>query len=793
MRIRLITRSLTQVILMGLCLLLTLSGCDKRTYSTVVYSDDASSDAQAGSDVGIDGEQSSDQGGDLGQGLEPGLIDDPTLSQGNFDPVTGELLVPAEGSLDAAGNPILPGGLPELSPDGELGVIPSVQPPLAQGEFGGSGSVYQPFGDEAAATYTIDGRRSYALAAAGAPIIQSPRDVMQEIDEYYLNDGNQVAFTGRFSQASEDLFGVWMGDVSNPEQIFQTGAPMPGMEIDHTYVKTLKLGLGDDGSLAQLVEVQGLDTRTQAYMSSRGAQHAVLMRSGTSLPGLNGPVAINSIEVVDHDVDTHAVVSIEKIVTKTPIEPAPGVVVPEGEEVEIEYDEEVTAQYTLWYLQGASTRPVAHSWIGSAQSTPQLGNGCRIYAPDNNDDNLRLAITGSKSLVFQAQVGGDGGCDKGRAVLRYEGGGIREIVKNGDAVPGSSTHVFNDVSLADVTADGSVVVFANLLTSEQFAARIAAQTPAETVDEPPVETPAETPVETVDDTELTTADAAIEDGTETPVDAAIDETADSSADTTEPDTTATPATPVTTLDAMPDVDESDVEDGLWSFWIMPAQGAARLIALEGEEVQIGLSVSILSGEPRSLSLDVNSRNQVVLKVLLEDAEQPVFLTGTGHSGQPHASIEVPGASALTYAFTENSVLPTQSVGAVLGALGTPYLDNTGSFIVYGEVEPSDAAIAEQNELLENAVPGSATTVAPLFRPYNSIWHVDSQGVLRELIRSGDEVVVAGENKPIASLSVAGKIARPGTEGVRLNNAGAMLLRANIEQKFGSPVLLFLAP
>ncbi len=771
MQTRLLFRPITQTALVCFIVASTLAACDRRTYSTTVYSADATAtDSVSVVSGGVD---STTEGNGVGSTAPEGTIDDPAQAQNAVDPITGEPLQPTEGlPVDVEGPAVEP-----VLPPGELpSAVPGSVPQGPDIDRVGSGSIYQPIGDVDVPTFTIDGRRSRALAAVGAPVLQSPRALMEAIDEYYLNDANQVAYTGRFSEARENAYGVWAGEASNPVQIFQTGSSIPGLDNGQTYFKTLKLALGDDGALMQLIEVQvpvedpveqaqvqaepeeqtepqeqaepedqsvpaaqddqpPQATSNRVYLASRGAQHTVLMSTNTQVQGLIGSVDIDAIEVTDHSLNTHAVVSKEKIITTVPVEQPPGTIISEDDE--IEEIEETTEQYTLWYLNGTGAKAIVHSWIDKAQSAPTLANGCRIYAPDNKVDNLRLNVTSNNSLVFQAQVGGDGDCEKGRAVLRYVGNGLREIVKDGDTVPGSTTHVFNDVSLYQVTADGSVVVFANLATPAQ----IEAMTPVETTEE--------------------------------------DDEANRIAELIGVDT-----------------DDEEIDDGQWSFWIMPPQGAARLIALEGEEIQVGPAVSILSGEPRSLSLQLNASNQVALKVLLQDAEEPVYFVGTGHAGQPHASIDIPGASALRYAFTSNSGLPGQGPEAVLSALGTPYLDSSGNLVLYGEVGPSDeakAAVAEANETAQSTAPATSAAVTQLIKPFNSIWQVNPQGVMRELVRSGDQVSVAGVSKELASLSVVGQIARPGSSGVRLNSAGAMLLRATIERRFGNPVLLYIAP
>ena len=644
----------------------------------------------------------------------------------------------AAGSSEITPVAPLPAAVPLLVPDGpEIDRV-------------SSSSIYQPLADEETATFTIDGRPSFALAAVGGPVLQSPRALMEEIDEYHLNNADQVAFSGRFSIASQNAYGIWVGARDTIVQLFQTGTAIPGLAETQTYFKTLKLALGEDGSVAQLMQVQDAGTLSQAYVVSSQATHRVLMTTDTTLPGLIGPVRVDSIEVVDSQAGVDALVSIERIVTTTPVEGSPSAAVVSDSDSATDEEEEplvtttTAEQFTLWYGSNGNSKAVAHSWNDENQSAPVLANGCKLYAPDNTVDNSRLSVTRSGQLLFQGQIGGDGACDEGRAVMRYTGSAYQEVVKNGDGVPGSANRVFTDVSLYSVTDDGSAIVFANLVTTDAYNAV------GDSENEPAADTATDT-------------------------DAVID---------------------------IPGQDPVEADDtGYWSLWVMPPVGGARLIAMKGEEIQVGRIVNVFSGEPRDISLRVNSSNQFVLKLLLADSEDPVFFTGPGHNGQPHQNLDLPGASALSYAFTNNSVLPGQTSGAVLSDLGSPYISEAGNVVVYGEVGPSEEALAAAEAAagtgtLATAGANAGATAAenaPLIEPFNSIWQVDASGVLRELIRSGDLVAVAGVNKPIASLSVAGQIARPGTSGVRINSRGTMLMRANIKSRFGNSILLFVTP
>jgi len=664
----------------------------------------------------------------------------------------------------------------------------------------GTGSIYNPVFSTQAQTVTIDGRASLAVVAVGGSLLQSPRARVEQIDEYDLNNANQIAFTGSYSIADESVFGVWAGNVSQPEKILETGELIPGLSEGQTYYKTEHMLFGADGTVAQIVEVRDAGTISQAYLVSDGAQHTVLMQSDTSASGLFGAVQLDAIELADRSGNAHALVTIERIETvestSEAAEAAEAAEAPEAPDSETEPaasadDDElapsvntmVTPQYSIWYHNGGALRPVAHSWVDTAQAGPSLGNGCRVYAPDNTVDNVRMSVTDNGQLIFQAQIGGDGDCEQGRAVLRYNGASYQEMVKDGDTVPGAPDYLFDDVSLYTVTEDGSAIVFANLLTPEALAIKKSAK---ESDDEQfDVIGSLADDVDATDDVDDADTDAA-------DVDVGAD-LADELNTTEEVDTQAT-----TDMPAIAVVAEEAVEpdDGLWSFWLLPPQGGARLIVMEGEEVQVGAFVSTFSGEPRSLSLQVNENNRIALKVTFDRTEQPAYFVGTGHNGQPHVALDAPGASALQYAFTANSTLPGQSNDAELGSLGEPYLDSQGNLVIHGEVGPSELALlaAADSGAAQGAIgQGSGLNSPPLVTPFNSIWQVDEQGSLRELVRSGDVVIVNGESKPLASLSVNGQIARPGSSGIRLNRAGAMLLRASIDQRFGAPVLLYVAP
>lgn len=87
----------------------------------------------------------------------------------------------------------------------------------------------------------------------------------------------------------------------------------------------------------------------------------------------------------------------------------------------------------------------------------------------------------------------------------------------------------------------------------------------------------------------------------------------------------------------------------YSIWSVSATGEIALVAVNGEETGTSngaISLDLMPG------LTTNASGVIVLLSRTDDKE--LMLRGTGHIGQPHAALEVPGASALNVLPDSNS-------------------------------------------------------------------------------------------------------------------------------------------
>ena len=167
-------------------------------------------------------------------------------------------------------------------------------------------------------------------------------------------------------------------------------------------------------------------------------------------------------------------------------------------------------------------------------------------------------------------------------------------------------------------------------------------------------------------------------------------------------------------------------DQRWSLWLFPPEGAARLIALQGEEIQTDDEVRTFPSRPGSL--EVNNAAQVAFRVDLENGA--ALFGGTAHEGQPHAAISVPGASALTHLVGPTTTLPAPYLPSTFfSAVGRPAIDPSGQIVFIGQVTDS-----ELNQIVVTA-----------------LWRADTEGNLVPLIDESDEAPVSGVNRPLTAL------------------------------------------
>jgi len=214
-------------------------------------------------------------------------------------------------------------------------------------------------------------------------------------------------------------------------------------------------------------------------------------------------------------------------------------------------------------------------------------------------------------------------------------------------------------------------------------------------------------------------------------------------------------------------------DVKWSYWAITASGETRLVALEGEEVQVGLSSKTLSVSRNSARYMVlNEAVQIGFKLDFGNTDEVTLLGGSAHPGQPHSALAVPGAASLTYAIDRQATLPPPFAdNEFFSKIGTPYIDTAGNLIFYGEVTSS----------VSNTLNSS------------SIWQIDLEGNLNQIVTAGDTVTVSGIDNVLENLLQNRRLSQPDTGNLKLNSSGAMMFRASLMSRFGSGVIVYIDP
>ena len=213
-------------------------------------------------------------------------------------------------------------------------------------------------------------------------------------------------------------------------------------------------------------------------------------------------------------------------------------------------------------------------------------------------------------------------------------------------------------------------------------------------------------------------------------------------------------------------------DVKWSYWAYPPAGEARLIALEGEEAQVGSNTKNLSHSRFDTKfVTVNDSIQVGLRLDFDNPNEVALFGGVAHAGQPHPALAAPGASSLTYAIDREAILPPPFDDEFFSAIGFPRVDTSGNLVFYGEVTSS----------VLDAVTSS------------SIWQIDLEGNLTELVTAGDTVKVSGIDNSLESLVQSSRFRQANTGFIRINNAGAMMFRAALMNQSGNGVIVYIEP
>lgn len=193
-------------------------------------------------------------------------------------------------------------------------------------------------------------------------------------------------------------------------------------------------------------------------------------------------------------------------------------------------------------------------------------------------------------------------------------------------------------------------------------------------------------------------------------------------------------------------------DSRRSYWSFPLSGEPRLIALEGETIQLGDKTITLSGQSLyNTHIDFDGNGNLALRLdLSSDIKNVSLFGGTGHGGQPHSSISTPGASALQYVTSQTGVLPAPfKTTDFFNTLNEPLLDSKGNLVFYGEITDHEQATITSS----------------------SIWQANLDGGFHERVKSGETINVGGEARTITS---------PGREDLKLTANNALIFKASLE-------------
>jgi hypothetical protein len=209
-------------------------------------------------------------------------------------------------------------------------------------------------------------------------------------------------------------------------------------------------------------------------------------------------------------------------------------------------------------------------------------------------------------------------------------------------------------------------------------------------------------------------------------------------------------------------------DKKWSYWAFPEAGEPRLIALEGEEVQVGNQTKYFSERPTHL--DYDDVGNVAFMVDFGDPKTSSFFGGSAHLVQPYATIPAPGASSLRYVIDRTALLTAPFKDSeYFSTLGKPAVDSAGRLIFYGEI--TDAALKKITA--------------------RSIWQADFEHNIIERVKEGDKVSVGGVLSSIKRLVQDSKGASGNTGVPQVTGDGAIVFRADLET--GGDVIVYLEP
>ena len=203
----------------------------------------------------------------------------------------------------------------------------------------------------------------------------------------------------------------------------------------------------------------------------------------------------------------------------------------------------------------------------------------------------------------------------------------------------------------------------------------------------------------------------------------------------------------------------------WSLWIFPAEGSPRLIALDGEEVELTAGVDRLSGVA-GIEVNVTGVDRAVIRAIFgENPGTTALLGGTPPPSQPHASIEAPGASALSVLVDSGTTVPAPfGEASYFGSIGRPSAIRNGRVTFYGSV--FDASVDERIE--------------------DGVWQVSSMdGALTRLLVETD-VVDVGDRRVEALRLVAEPLGRaPDIFDIHALDDGGLIIYGQSDGPFES--------
>lgn len=180
----------------------------------------------------------------------------------------------------------------------------------------------------------------------------------------------------------------------------------------------------------------------------------------------------------------------------------------------------------------------------------------------------------------------------------------------------------------------------------------------------------------------------------------------------------------------------------WSWWLFRKNGEAALIALAGEEFEIGESTSVFpdnfgySRWPGNRLQMNNSQaafrldNVPVPDPVVQDLTADIIFAGAIHTGQPHAELLAPGMAALKSMVVSGAAsYPTFADGSYFSAISDPVAAPGDEWLFAGTYV--------------NATVGGEGR--------SGIWRVSTDTEPKEIVSVGETVVLSGLERELTSV------------------------------------------